>query len=75
MMMKKPDNCCKVGTYEHSIPIPLNGRVQGIDFCVVGIVSALNAAGIETRASCCGHGKRDGNIILEDGRILIIRGG
>ena len=24
-------------------------------------------------ASCCGHGKMKGNIILEDGRVLIIQ--
>jgi hypothetical protein len=35
-------------------------------------VKALNDAGIETIASCCGHGKRPGNIVLKDGRELII---
>lgn len=36
-------------------------------------MAALNAANIKTDASCCGHGKMDGNIMLEDDRILIIK--
>lgn len=43
-----------------------------IDSCIAPIVQALNDAGIKTVASCCGHGKRPGNIALEDGRELII---
>lgn len=46
--------------------------VGGIDGCVQPIVKALNAAGLETVASCCGHGKRPGNIALRDGREIII---
>ena len=53
--------------------MPLNGRVQCIDFCIHHIVAALNAGGVRTVASCCGHGKMKGNIILEDGRVLIIQ--
>jgi hypothetical protein len=33
---------------------------------------ALNAAGILTSASCCGHGKGQGRIDLTDGRVLFI---
>lgn len=62
--------CCEVGTHEHTIPMPINGRLQGIDFCIADIVAALNAGGIETVASCCGHGKGDGIISLQDGREL-----
>ena len=53
--------------------MPLNGRVQCIDFCIHHIVAALNAGGVRTVASCCGHGNMKGNIILEDGRVLIIQ--
>ena len=53
--------------------MPLDGRVQCIDFCIHQIVAALNAGGIRTIASCCGHGKMKGNIILDDGRILLIQ--
>lgn len=53
--------------------MPIKGRSQDIDFCIADIVAALNAANIITIASCCGHKKFDGNIILEDGRELIIK--
>jgi len=49
-------------------------KMVGIDACIADIVEALQDAGIDMRASCCGHGKRDGNIILQDGRILSIKG-
>lgn len=71
--MKPPEKHCDVGTYEHQIPMPINGRTRGIDFCIADIVCALNASNITTVASCCGHGKMDGRIDLEDGRILIIK--
>lgn len=47
--------------------------VKPVDSCIVTIVRALQAAGIETLGSCCGHGKEDGSILLADGRTLIIR--
>jgi hypothetical protein len=51
----------------------LDGRVFApVDPCLEPLVQALNDAEILTVASCCGHGKRPGNIILEDGRELII---
>jgi len=46
-------------------------KVQ-IDACIAPIVKVLQKGGIDMRGSCCGHGG-DGNIHLEDGRILIIR--
>ena len=49
-------------------------RYKKVDKCIVGIVKALQAAGIDMRASCCGHGNGDGKIILQDGRELIIKG-
>ena len=52
--------------------MPLNGRVQCIDFCIHQIVAALNAGGVPTSACCCGHGKIPGNIILDDVRVLTI---
>lgn len=59
-------------TYEGQVCLPIRGRVRAIDHCIHKIVAALNAANIETTGSCCGHGKMNGNIILEDGRVLII---
>lgn len=72
-MAGRPKSCCKMGTYECQVPMPLNGRRQDIDLCVADIVTALNAAGIITVASCCGHGVMEGSIMLEDGRELLIK--
>ena len=52
--------------------MPIHGRVHDIDRCIHHIIAALNAGGVETIASCCGHGKRCGSIILDDGRFLNI---
>ena len=60
-------------TLRNRICLPINGRILGIDFCIHKIVAALNAANIPTSASCCGHGKIKGNIVLEDGRTMIIQ--
>lgn len=46
---------------------------KGIDACIAPIVQALNDAGILTSNSCCGHGKGDGEIYLQDGRVLIVK--
>jgi hypothetical protein len=43
------------------------------DPCIAPLVKALNDAGIRTIASCCGHGKDNGSVILADGRELLIR--
>jgi hypothetical protein len=71
----RPDSCCEMGTYSCQVPMPISGRMQGIDFCIADIVAALNAANIKTVASCCGHGKESASVItLEDGRSLSISG-
>lgn len=51
-----------------------DGRWQtaAVDVCIAPLVQALNAGGIATIASCCGHGRRPGNIALRDGREFII---
>lgn len=60
-------------TYKSQVCMPINGKVQCIDWCIHQIVAALNSGGIETIASCCGHGERDGRIDLADGRVLVIK--
>lgn len=45
-------------------------KTRLIDYCVAPLVFALNSANIRTHGSCCGHGRNDGEIFLEDGRIL-----
>ena len=47
---------------------------KAVDSCLSDIVDALNKAGILTSNCCCGHGKRQGTIILQDGRELKIKG-
>lgn len=64
--------CGNFGTYEDVVAMPLNGRVVHIDRCIHAIVAGLNAAGLATVASCCGHGQTDGRIDLEDGRVLVV---
>jgi len=57
---------------ENQQHMPVNGKVVAIDHCISRIVAALNAANIRTIASCCGHQKTYGDIMLKDGRVLIV---
>lgn len=52
--------------------VEIGGKPRSIDACIVDLVKALNAAGIETIASCCGHLVRLGSIILRDGREIVV---
>lgn len=67
---------CKWGTSSEVAlckPNDVSGRrVVKVDRCIAPIVQALNDAGIATVASCCGHGRANGSIVLADGRELII---
>jgi hypothetical protein len=72
---------CKWGTDTLClVPIPaelshtgkFHWDVKGIDSCLADLVNALNASGVYTSQSCCGHGKGVGRIDLHDGRVLII---
>ena len=62
-------------TYENQACMPLNGKVQCIDRCIHQIVAALNAGGVWTTGSCCGHRQQFGFIELGDGRWLTITQG
>lgn len=42
------------------------------DPCLEPLIRMLNGGGLETVASCCGHGRWPGNIALADGRYLVI---
>jgi hypothetical protein len=72
---------CKWGTnVELRVPIQAElshtGRerwaIKKIDACIAPIVDALNKGGVLTTACCCGHGKANGEIHLQDGRVLTI---
>ena len=60
---------CKWGTVT---VVVLTKQVVEIDSCISALVDALNYGGVETTASCCGHGKGPGSIVLADGRELVI---
>lgn len=47
--------------------------IKPIDSCIAPIVKALNKSGILTKSCCCGHGKKNGAILLQDGRKLLIK--
>jgi len=72
---------CKWGTNELvKVKIPADLACSGksywremyIDRCISSLVMALQKGGIDMRASCCGHGKGNGKILLQDGRKLTI---
>lgn len=71
----RPTSCCKVGTFECQVPMAVNGRIHGVDYCIADVVAALNAANIRTKASCCGHGVAPGTIHIDDGRVLEVKHG
>lgn len=52
---------CKHGEFE---TIVINGRKTAVDKCLVQYVKALNDADIQTSMCCCGHGERDGFILV-----------
>ena len=46
--------------------------VKEIDACLAPIVSALDRGGVLMFGSCCGHGERPPEVLLADGRRLVI---
>lgn len=60
--------CCGFGEFKCDVPMAVSQRVVCVDYCIAHIVACLNAGGLVTISSCCGHGKIDGSIILKDGR-------
>jgi len=63
---------CRRGDFTTCV---INGRKAKIDRCIAPIIDALNAAGIVTAESCCGHGEEEGHILAyQDGehRLIIV---
>ena len=46
-----------------------------IDSCIASLVAALQRGGVDMRGSCCGHGRENGSIVLQDGRVLLLLSG
>ena len=72
---------CKLGNVRSvlvKIPIDLSCtgfakmQYELIDECIASLVHALQQGCIDMRGSCCGHGNSEGDIHLQDGRVLII---
>ena len=55
-----------------AVTVEVEGVPRSIDRCIAPLVEALNAAGMPTMASCCGHGRMPSRIALRDGRELVI---
>lgn len=43
------------------------------DPCIAPVIRALNNGGIETIASCCGHGENDGWVLRADNMLMLLR--
>jgi hypothetical protein len=52
--------------------LEIGGRRIEVDVEIAPIVAALNAAGVETKASCSGHSYRPATIALGDGRWIVV---
>lgn len=57
--------------HDEKTTMRIGGEAVSVDACLAALVTALNAGGIPTRASCCGHGTHDGYILCAD-RLLIV---
>lgn len=42
------------------------------DPCIAPLIDGLNAGGITTVASCCGHGRRPASVVLDDGNVMLV---
>ena len=75
---------CKYGTTTNvavTIPAELSFNnyprkvIKPIDSCIASIVKGLEDNKVFMSGSCCGHGKNDGIILLQDNRTIIIKQG
>jgi hypothetical protein len=56
-------------------PVGSRERIRGAiwcDPCIEPLVRALNTNGLQTVASCCGHGDVLGTVCLSDDRVLVV---
>lgn len=57
---RRPCRSCS----RHALRVSVGARSACVDACIAPIVEALNAAGVRTTSSCCGHGLKPGFIKL-----------
>lgn len=61
--------------HSNTVKVKIGDREIPVDRCMSQIVWALNAGGVDTSMSCCGHGEHDGFILLhheDEYRLLIV---
>lgn len=66
---------CKAGREEAMVVIRRNSLgtpAVWCDPCIADVIEALNAGGLRTVASCCGHSEKPGRISLADGREMLL---
>lgn len=68
---------CKTAPNREAAMVTIERKPDGTpsvwcDPCIAPIIRALNAGGVATIASCCGHQNRPGSIVLADGREMIM---
>lgn len=77
----RPDGHPNCGVAKHvTVKIPADLACKGvacwkqgyIDSCLAPLVKSLQEGGVDMRGSCCGHGKYFGEIVLQDGNLLLV---
>lgn len=58
--------------YGDRVLMSFHGYNAEVDRCLAPILTALNASGITTVSSCCGHGHRPGYIWLLDDTFITL---
>jgi len=67
------ERACSTCGKEQVIFKTKSGKSYGVDYCIASVVAALNMAGIETMACCCGHSNpKLSSILLRDGRVVCV---
>jgi len=64
---------CKVFLNEEDSFCGRDYKMVEIDACLAGIVNYLNSKGHYTKYCCCGHFRKDGYILLQDGTRIVIK--
>jgi hypothetical protein len=63
---------CDYAPNREAAMVPIANTRGHCDPCILPYVQALNNAGLDTLASCCGHGRRPGSILMTSGQVLLI---
>jgi hypothetical protein len=63
---------CDYAPNREAAMVPIANTRGHCDPCLAPYVQALNDAGLDTLASCCGHGRRPGSIMMRSGQVLLI---